>query len=433
MPSILERLHIREQAKALVGDHLYSMFNGGIVKQPRELSTYRKYYEDDSTVGTSIDALSNMTCGNGIYPTVKEPDLKVGDWTQQEALDEINDLNERIRLDEALLNVNKCMRIYGYSPVERVTRRGPPGGILELMVLEPESCEYKRLKNTVTGFTQKIQSGNPIPFAPDELIWFTNKQVGNAKGALYGQSDVKRVLRLLEIRDATIENINGILKNQARPPVIWKTKNAGDTATLKVLLKEAMDAGEDLVIHPKDSVENEVVKIDTRIPYWEYVAYIDGLIFQGLHSPMLDYLRNATQASADTMLKVIQLDVEGSQRYLKRMVEHEIWEWHLRKKEYEGEIPSCNFGAPKTGLEDLKIDTFLTKGLDLSFIDRTQFNAILKAKGLTLPEPEKQPETSAMQPQNGAGQITVNTIEPTDGNLEAKQYDTFIVKKQRNT
>ena len=414
MPSLLERLGLREAAKALVGDHAYSMFNGGIVKQPRELSTYRNYYENDSTVGTSIDALSNMTCGNGIYATIKDTEdkKKYGAFTPQEALDEINKLNERIRLDEALLNVNKCMRIYGYSPVERVTHRGPPGGILELLVLEPESCEYQREKNKLVGFTQKTQSGKNISFGADELIWFTNKQVGNAKGALYGQSDVKRVLRLLEIRDATIDNINGILKNQARPPVIWKTKSKNDVDTLKTLLKEAKEAGEDIVLFPIDAVQNEVVKIDTRIPYWEYVAYIDGLIFQGLHSPMLDYLRNATQASADTMLKVIQLDVEGAQRYLKRMVEHEIWGWHLHKKGYTGEIPSCNFGAPKTGLEDLKLDTFLSKGLDIGYLSPEQFDAVVKMKGLSLPE-RAEPEATE-QPPNANVTVKVDGAnEPT--------------------
>jgi hypothetical protein len=407
MASLLERLGLREATKALTGDAIASLFNGGIVKQPRELSTYRNYYENDSTVGTSIDALSNMTCGNGIYPTIKDAEDKkqYGSMTPQEALGEVNTLNERVRLDEALLNVNKCMRIYGYSPVERVTRRGPPGGILELMVLEPESCEYQRTKNVLSGFTQKTEAGKSVPFAADELLWFTNKQVGNAKGALYGQSDVRRVLRLLEIRDATIDNINGILKNQARPPVIWKTKSKPDVDTLKTLLKEAKQAGEDIVLYPLDAVQNEVVKIDTKIPYWEYVAYIDGLIFQGLHSPMLDYLRNATQASADTMLKVIQLDIEGSQRYLKRMVEHEIWGWHLHKKGYTGEIPSCNFGAPKTGLEDLKLDTFLSKGLEIGYLSPERFDAIVKMKGLSLPE-RTEPEATE-QPQNQHSNITV--------------------------
>ncbi len=383
----LTNLRFREQQQGVVGDHVYSLFNGGVVKQPRELATYFKYYDEDSSVGTSIDALTNMTCGNGLYPSVKDPDERFGDWTAQDAVEELNELNDRIRLDEALPNINKCMRIYGYAPVERVTRRGPPGGILEAMVYDSPSFTYKRNdKGAFLQFIQKTDSGE-IKFDPDEIVWFVNKQVGNGKGCMYGRSDVKRVLRLLEIRDATIDNINGILKNQARPPTIWKTKTANDVSTLKTLLREAKEAGEDIVLYPKDAVDNEVVKIDTRIPYWEYVSYIDGLIFQGLHSPMLDYLRNATQASADAMLEVIKLDVIGGQRYLKRMVEHEFWEWHLRRKGYTGPIPSCNFGVSKTGLENLQSDQLIMKGMELGYLQPSQYMAILKQLGISVPDP----------------------------------------------
>ena len=396
------KLRFWETQKALVGDAANSLFNSGYAKQPRELATYRRYHDEDSTVGASIDALTNMTCGGGIYVSADDPDETVDGWTQQDAVEEINEFNSRVRLDEVLVNVSKCMRIFGFCPVERVTRRGPPGGILELMVLDPEGVEYQRDKRGVfTGFTQRIQGAvNHVKFGPDELVWFCNKQVGNAKGAMYGVSDIKRVLPLLEIRDSTITNINGILKNQARPPVIWKTLNSNDVATLKAILKECREAGDDVVLYPKDSVEHEVIKIDTRIPYWEYVEYIDGLIFQGLHSPMLNYLRNATEASANIMLDVIKLDVEGTQRYLKRVVEHEFWEHHLRRKGYMGKVPTLNFGAPKTGLEDLQIETFVTKGLELGYLNPEQFYAILKTKGLSLPEPThiEPPTTNAENP-----------------------------------
>ena len=396
-----------EQAKAVTGDWATSLFNNGLVKQPRELKTYRNYHSNDSTVGTSIDALVNMTCGNGIYATVK-------DKKSQPAIDIINELNERIRLDEVLINLNKCMRIFGFCPVERITKRGPPGGILELMVLDPEGVEYQRDSHGVfTGFTQKTDS-KTIPFGPDDLVWFCNKQVGNAKGAMYGISDIKRVLPLLEVRDATLENINGILRNQARPPVIWKVNAEQDVKTLKTILQEARDASSDLVLFPKDSIDQEVVQIDPRIPYWEYVSYIDGLIFQGLHSPMLDYLRNATQASADTMLEVIRLDVEGAQRYLKRMVEHEFWEWHLRRKGWTGEVPACNFGAPKTALDDIKVDLFITKALETGYLTPEAFLAILQQKGITLPELPKTQPLPATAKAGGASTANVKVGENPD-------------------
>ncbi len=369
----------REQ-KALVGDAAYSLFNGGLVKQPRELSTYRKYYEEDSTVGVSIDTLSEMVAGNGIYPTVTDPDKS------QDAFDIINAFNEKVRLDETLLTVDKCLNIYGYCPVERVTRRGPPGGILELLILDPPSVEYKRARvgGKFLGFKQKVEFGNAVSFGPEELVWFCNNQAGNGPGAMYGISRIKRVLGLLEIRDQVLENINGIMKNQARPPIIWKVGTPKDVETLKAILAKCKENGTDPILYPKDAIDQEVIKIETRSPYWEYVGYIDSLIFQGLHSPMLDYLRNATEASATKMVEIIQRHVEGRQRYLKRMVEHEFWEWHLRRKGWEGEVPSLNWGAPKTGFEDVDIDSFLTKGVEVGYITQSVYLDILKQKGINI-------------------------------------------------
>jgi hypothetical protein len=281
------------------------------------------------------------------------------------------------------------MNIFGFCPAERVTRRGPPGGILQLMVLDPPSVEYQRerIGGEFTSFIQKTDS-KPISFGPDELIWFVNNQAGNGKRAMYGISRIARVLALLEVRDQIIENIGSIMRNQARPPIIWKVKSPGDVQTLKALLKDAKNAGGDPVLYPKDGVEHEVVKIDNRSAYWEYVSYIDGLIFQGLHSPMLDYLRNATEASANTMLEVIQRHVEGRQRYLKRMVEYEVFEWHLERKGLSTEdLPQVHFGAPQTGLEEIKVDRLLDVGLQAGFINQEQFYDILRQKGLTLTVP----------------------------------------------
>jgi len=377
-----------EQQKALVGDAALSVFGGDAVAKPREDSTYKHYYEHDATVGVSIDALSNMRLGSGFYVTVED------EKKSQPALDMVNELNERIHLDEVLSNVDRCMDIYGRCPVERVTRRGPPGGILELLVLDPPSVEYKRaVHGQFLGFTQKVKGKQPVQFGPDELIWFCSNQAGNGQKALYGISRIQRVLPLLEIREQVIKNINGIMKNQARPPIIWKVKAANDVDTLKMLLKKCKEAGSDPIVQPKDSIDFEVVKTDTKAAYWDYVDYIDTLIFQGLHSPMLNYLRNATEASASIMLDVIKADVEGRQRYLKRMVEHEIWEWHLRKRGWTGEIPSLQFGSPKTGLEDINIDQFIMKGLELQYIDQAAFVDILRQKGLKINvkpvEPEK--------------------------------------------
>jgi len=181
------------EGKALVGDAANSLFGGKKAKRPRDLKTYRSKYDTDPTVGVSIDTLSEMTAGCGHYATVEnkksEPALKI-----------VNELADKIRLDEHLLNVDKCMNIYGFCPVERVTNRGPPKGINQLLLLDPETVEYFRdSKGKILKYQQTV-GFKKVTFRHNELVWFVNNQVGNAKGALYGISRIKRVLSLLTLR-----------------------------------------------------------------------------------------------------------------------------------------------------------------------------------------------------------------------------------------
>lgn len=441
-PNVIRRFinSFREQ-RGIVGDALDSLFNKGVVKQPRDLNAYRTYYEEDATVGTSVDTLSEMVIGPDIYVTIKNED----DSATKAAKEEIDSLNEKIRLQENLLNVDKCMNIFGFCPVERIIKVGgypPPGGISGLMVLDPPTVTYQREPNgTVKGYTQTVESGKPIPFKPDDLIWFTNNQAGNARGSLYGTSRIKRVIKLLDIRDQVIQNIEGIMRNQARPPIVWRVNSEGDVQTLKGILKECKDAETDPVVFPANAIQFDVVKTETRASYWEYVPYIDGLIFQGLHAPMLDYLRNATEASANTMLEVIERHVEGRQRYIKRMVETEIYSFHLKRKMPEyvrggGEIPSLHFGAPKNALDDLDVAPFLTEGLKQGMIDNARFTDILRQKGLTLatPQPEPNVPQGAVKVTTGANQVT------TDANQQktplkvvtGEDVEYRVVRKKRN-
>lgn len=380
------------EQKALVGDAVNSLFNRGVAKHPRNLSTYKKYYDEDSTVGIAIDILADMVVGVGHY-------LTVDDEKNQEAVNICKELEERIRADEKLLNVEKCRLIYGFCPVERVTNRGPPGGILNLQVLDSQTVTYKRdSKGKLEGFRQEITGEKPVDFKPDELIWFVHNEVGNAKGVLYGTSKIARVLDLLQIRDQVIDNINKIMENQAKPRGVWKVMGKNDVPTLKELLNQCVKDGTDPILYPKDSIDYQPVIVDPRTANWEYVPYIDTLIVEGLHAPMLEHLRNATQASADSMLESIQRWVEGEQRYMKRMWEHEVLEWHLRKKGWDGEVPKVNWGSMKTGVEDLDVASIVVKGLETGKIDRPQYLDLLKQLGLTLLDPEPEPEEPELPP-----------------------------------
>lgn len=422
--------HFFAEQKALVGDSVDSVFNRGYAKQDRNLKAYKDRYDTDCTVGISIDTLAEMIAGSGFYITIDDPT----DPVQVEMKEELERLCEAIHLDEKLLNIGKCGLIYGYVPTERVTRTGPPGGILGVKVLDPPTCTYKRDRTTgeFAEFTQSIgQPAQQITFKPFELVWWTFNEVGDGVGVKYGVSQISRIFQLLEIREQVVNNIQGIMKNQARPPVIWKVTSPNDVETLKTTLKDCRESEQDPVLYPADGIQQEVVRVDTRAPYWEYVSYIDGLIFEGLHSPLLNYLKNSTEASSKTMLESIDRHVEGIQRYMKRMVEHEVFEWHLWKKGFDLDAHPCptfNWGKPSTALDDLAVDQFVTEGLKVGYISRFQYLDILKQIGLELPEEpteEEQPTVSIEEP---AVAVTTGT-EPTEPTEPEKRNPAVVHDK----
>jgi len=397
------------EQKALIADMGDSIFGKEWVKPPRELKNYRQYYNEDSTVGISIDTLSELVVGSGHYFVCKDME----DPNAGAMIAECERLRDKLDLNEKALNIVKCRYIYGFVPVERVIRRGPPKGLQDLQLLDPETVKYKRDNKGFKSFRQEA-NGEKIEFKPEEIIWFVNNEVGNSKGVMYGVSKVARVLDLLAIRDQIVQNINAIMRNQSRPPTVWRVGNRNDAATLRTILEQCRKTGKDPIVFPKDNVDSQTVNLQTRSPYWEYVQYVDSLIFEGLHAPMLNYLRNATEASAQSMIESINRHSEGDQRYMSRLLEKEVYHWHLHSLGYTENLPILKWGSPKAWLSEVKIDKFLEKGLDAGFIDKQQYFEILKQKGIDIPMPQMgtMPVSVAPDAPNGTVGVGVGTAPP---------------------
>ena len=64
-------------------------------------------------------------------------------------------------------------------------------------------------------------------------------------------------------------------------------------------------------------------------------------------------------------------------------------------------MPSLNWGATKTGLEEVKLGNFLAKGLEVGYIDQQMFLDIVKQNGLSV-NVDKVPPDPNVFPQKGA-------------------------------
>jgi hypothetical protein len=139
---------------------------------------------------------------------------------------------------------------------------------------------------------------------------------------------------------------------------------------------------------PED-VNVKTLEMDPRGKYTDYLEIINQEIYEGLQAPLLTYLRNATEASARTQLESIQRTVDGIQRYIKRVVEKEVFSLVVEKKGLK-EVPRIRWGKPTTGVENL---TFRDVAMLVQAYVLTSRQAVDLLRKMGLPIEGSEPES----------------------------------------
>jgi hypothetical protein len=94
---------------------------------------------------------------------------------------------------------------------------------------------------------------------------------------------------------------------------------------------------------------------------------------------------------------IVQRHVKSIQRDIKRTVERDFFA-PLAELNNLYEVPKMNFGVETTGVEDIRPDLVITKGLELGFISDAEYRFLLKTIGIDLgdhdddEEEEEEPE-----------------------------------------
>jgi hypothetical protein len=355
-------------------------------------------------VYAAVSSLAEMAGGQGCYTTVDK---------DQKAKELVDEFNQTQNIDVLLPNIIRNMLIAGFLPVETRLNKLPSKCTLQIihpLTLEGEGFIVDKASGEWTGIQQKNDAFKekwpPIP--KENIALFVHNQLGND---VRGNSIVKPIAALLAYKANAIENMNRILNKFASPKGIWKSTK--DITLLRRVVEEA-EAGEDLFLGKLS--ENEIkdivqyLNVDPRVRFWEYIEYIDRLIYEGLMAPSLGYWRQATQASATVLAEVVDRQCHAIQRNVKRVIE-ESWYAPLCKLNGFDEVPKFEFGLPKTGIEKLNYDTFITKGLELGYISQEQFIKILGSMGLRI-----EPDANAP-----SGAATVPGENPTNPNANPNQ------------
>ena len=304
----------RDEKRGVIYDTF--QLRDGLLAHPPNLDSCVKYYNEDPEVHAAIGVLADMSVGGGFFTECDDEDAKtiIDEWCQA------------VGLDEILHQVVRTMLVYGFCPVERWVKSDwtHKTGNLQLKLLPPKTVRIKiNKKGEVQGYRQHLGLGEKDEdFKPTDVIWFAWDQLGASP---YGCSKIAPLLSLLAAKAQINVDMPKIIHRYAAPLTIWKAKQS--IAGLKKAVSER-EPDEDVFlgnIEPTD-VEHTTIEVDARARFTEYIQMVNDQILEGLEAPLLHYLRNATEASATKMLDVIERHIQGIQRYVKRIVERQMFE-----------------------------------------------------------------------------------------------------------
>ncbi len=361
---------------------------------PNNMGSYDDW-ANDPEANIAFNVLDDIIAGVGYYTEMDEEHQKEG--TVHPHKKTIDEYGETVNLDEDLQEIVMAMLQKGFCPVERLND-------YDLKILPPETFYiYQNKKGKVLKYTQEYSpnqivtewKGNEMK----DIILFFHRRTTSWP---YGKSLVEPIGALLDERAQMNEDMPKAIHRWAYPIPFLKTRGSKDK-----LQQACEDRDVDDWVYignvEKDDVTLDKLEIDPQARFIPYIELIYYQICEGLHAPLLLYLKNATEASATVMMESVDRLVNGVQRYVKRRVEKFLFEPQVGDP-----VPRLVWGQPKTGLEDIALADIATiyphlapnQGLDL-----------LKQFGIQLPEPEwpQQPQLP-MQPFQKQPQVPVEKV-----------------------
>ena len=362
---------------------------------------------NDPEVNIAINLLSDMIAPSYYTEMPEEFQKKKPEDPDHKHKQTIDKYGEDVNLDEDLQTIVRIMLGKGFSPVERLAN-------YDLKMLPPEGFYiWKTKKGQVYRYTQEVSSGevarwensnwkealqNAKPYYKKEEFKQLIDEQKDSSGTLddiilfinledpshpYGKALVNPIVDLIEDRKQTITDINRCIHRYGTPRGIMWTKAGRET-----IQKEFTDLEPDewLFIGNllKDEMGFDIIQPEMRQSWVPYVELTYYLIAEALHAPLLLYLKNATEASANVMMEAVDRYIQGRQRYVKRRVERFLFEPQCGEP-----VPRLVWGQPKTGLEEIEL-TDIANLYASGAIKFNQVQDLLKKHGIDLPEPEEE-------------------------------------------
>jgi len=373
---------------------------------PNNMDRYEEW-GNDAEASVALEVLTNIIAGVGYYTEMdEEHQPKSPDGKPHAHKVKIDEYGESVNLDEKLQYITHTMLHKGFCPVEIIAD-------YDLKILPPETFFIHMNKTgKLLKYTQERSRGDVL------ASWKTQAEMDTillfffcwTASRPYGKGLLEPIGELIDGRAQMNEDMPKAIHRWAYPIPIMETSGSKD---------KLQDACEDRDIDEwifignvnKDEVRWNTLAIDPQARFIPYIELIYYQICEGLHAPLLLYLKNATEASATVMMESVDRLVNGVQRYIKRRAERFLFEPQVGKP-----VPRMVWGQPKTGLEEIE----LGQVANLYASGAVKFNQVqdlLKQLGMKLVEPEEDPSPPQMQMPFADKQKPV-AVAPTQAMLE---------------
>lgn len=339
-------------------------------RHPANMTRYEETLSDPE-VNIAVNLLANMIAPS--YYTEMPEDVNPKHKNKQT----IDEYGENVNLDEDLQTVTRIMLGKGFCPVERLTD-------YDLKILPSEGFYiWKDKKGKLLKYTQEVSSAEVASWKGKEIediILFINQEDPSHP---YGKSLIDPIVDLVEDRNDTITDINSCIHRYGYPTGVLIT-NKGREAIQTEFEEKEPDEWIFIGNVSKDEVSWDLIAPEMRQSWVPYIELSYYLIAEALHAPLLLYLKNATEASANVMMEAVDRYVQGTQRYIKRRVERYLFEPQCGEP-----VPRLVWGQPKTGLEEIEL-TDLANLYASGAVKFNQIQDLLKKLGVDLVDPEEE-------------------------------------------
>lgn len=389
MPFIKESSpkNVDEKLKSISASTSLGLYGSKYGLRPRNITSFFDWYDNDGAIFAGVNSITEMTVGNG-FETVLSG-LAPSDTSDDESIEKklVDEFNAFVNMDELDANICRNILIAGFCPVETKINKFPSKS--QVRIIHPETVKHVELGGTeyhgIKWIMQKV-NGKEAKIMGRNLSWFDHNQIANDKT---GKSIIAPIQTLLATKRNTIDKIDRILDKRLAPMIIWKSTRNVDT------LKEAITgikADEDVFLGDLTMEElkdiAQVIDIGDSGKLWEYIEYIDRLIYKSLFTGDLDYWRQATQASAVVLQDLVDFNVRGIQRSIKRGIEAGFYT-RLMKANNLTRIPKVVWNTEDAKFRGIQLERFLQTGVNAGFLQLEQYYEILRKSGLDIHQPKE--------------------------------------------